>query len=62
MFQASLNKPVEIAVKHSLSVTGFNAGTQIFDARLVEHVGTNLAAPADVRFGVLNLLRQRLQA
>ena len=34
------------------------AGAQVFDARLIQHIGSDLAAPADFGFvGFLRLLR-----
>jgi len=48
---------VESAIKDGLGVAGFVAGTQVFDARLVEDVGADLVAPADVGFAVFYRLR-----
>src|SRR5690606_2928176 len=54
--QRGLDKLVQVAIEHALGVARFHAGTQILDARVIEHIGTNLAAPADIRLGFLQLL------
>ena len=36
------------------------ASTQVFDARLIEHIAANLVTPANVAFGVLQLLLRGL--
>jgi hypothetical protein len=38
-------------------VAVLDAGAQILDARLIQHVGADLVAPADVDLGVLERLR-----
>src|SRR5690348_3242165 len=50
-FQACLDELVEVAVEHLLGVRTLDAGAQILDAALVEHVVADLAAPADVGLG-----------
>src|SRR3989441_10768783 len=45
----------EIAVEHRLRVAGLDAGAQVLDARLVEHVAADLVAPADVGLLLLEL-------
>src|SRR5262249_32054049 len=39
-----------------LRIAGLVVGAQVLDAGLVQHVGADLAAPADVRLAVLQLL------
>ena len=56
LFQAGLNKLIQIAVQHFLGIANFHVGTQVLDARLVEHIGANLVAPADIGFGVFELV------
>ena len=48
--QAGFHEFVEVAVR-TLSVSPLDAGAQVLDARLVQHVGTDLAAPAHVGLG-----------
>ena len=52
LFQAGRDEVIEVAVEHALGVAGFEVGPQILDARLVEHVRTDLVTPADVGFGI----------
>ena len=54
LFQARFDEAVQPAIEHGLSVTGFYASAQILDTALVEHVRTNLAAPAHVRLAFLD--------
>ena len=54
LFQAGLDKLIQIPVQHGLSVTGFDARTQILDATLIKHIGANLTAPADIGFPLFN--------
>src|SRR5690606_36873746 len=49
-FQTSFNKFVEVTIKHGACVACFHVGTQVLDTGLVQNVGTDLAAPADIRF------------
>src|SRR5678809_414408 len=56
LLEARGDEIVEIAVEHALRVALLDAGAQILDARLVEDVGADLVAPADVGLGVLHLL------
>src|ERR1043166_1997258 len=55
LFQARLDEVVEIAVEHALRVAFLDAGAQVLDARLVEHVRADLVTPLDV-----GLLRREL--
>ena len=59
LFEAGLDETVQTAIKHSLSVTGFDASTQILDSTLIEYIGTNLAAPAHIGFALFNDRRLR---
>src|SRR5258707_4632587 len=44
---------IQIAIEHRGGVAHLHSGTQILDARLVEHVRADLVAPAHVRLGIL---------
>src|SRR5690606_11654964 len=48
--QARLHELVQVAIEHLLRVGTLEAGAQVLDAALVEHVVADLAAPADVGF------------
>src|SRR5205814_1297789 len=56
LLEARDDEVVEGAVEHRLRVALFDAGAQVLDARLVEHVRADLVAPADVGLRVLELL------
>ena len=58
--QAGFHELVEIAVEHGRGVAHLDVGAQILDARLVEHVGADLVAPAHVGLGILEHLRRRI--
>src|SRR3546814_206006 len=52
--QARLDEFVQVTVENFLRIRALDAGAQVLDAALVEHVVADLAAPADVglvRFG-----------
>src|SRR5690554_7517587 len=55
-FQAGFNKLVDLTIQHRLGVAGFNLGTQILDAAIIQHVRPNLAAPSDIRLCVFSFL------
>src|SRR5262249_2137636 len=59
-FQARLDELVEVAVEHALGVGALDAGAEVLDARLVEHVVADLRAPADVGLAGLELLLLRV--
>src|SRR5690606_28688394 len=46
--EAALDEFVQVAVEHLLRIAALDAGAQILDPALVEHVVADLAAPADV--------------
>src|SRR5690606_30751839 len=46
--EAALDELVQVAVEHLLRIAALDAGAQILDPALVEHVVADLAAPADV--------------
>src|SRR5205823_1645964 len=48
LLQARFDIVVEIAVEHALRVALLDAGAQVLDARLVEHIRADLVAPLDV--------------
>ena len=48
LFEAGLDEFIQATVQNSLSVTGFDAGTQILNATLIEHVVSNLTTPSDI--------------
>ena len=48
LLQAGGDELVEIAVEHAPAYCRLDVGAQVLDARLVEHVGADLVAPADV--------------
>ena len=50
--QAGLHELVQVAVQHLLRVAALDAGAQVLDAALVQHVVADLAAPADVGLGL----------
>src|SRR5690606_13070868 len=52
--QGGLDELIQVAVQHALGIAGFDAGAQVFYAGIVQHVGANLAAPADVGLAVLH--------
>src|SRR5690554_2651411 len=56
LLQAGDNKLVQITIQHLVAVAGLHAGAQVLDALVVQHVGADLAAPADIGLGVLRLL------
>src|SRR5262245_7913422 len=56
LLQARLDEIVEVAVQHRLGIAALDVGAQVLDARLVEDVGADLVAPADVGLGVLQHL------
>src|SRR5204862_633618 len=45
--QRCFHEWIEVPVEHLVSVADLDVGPQILDARLVEHVRTDLIAPAD---------------
>ena len=57
--QAGLDELVEVAVEHLLRVAALDAGAQVLDAALVEHVVADLAAPADVGLGGFDRVASR---
>ena len=57
--QAGLDELVEVAVEHLLRVAALDAGAQVLDAALVEHVVADLAAPADVGLGRFDRVASR---
>src|SRR5690625_1266218 len=59
-FEAGNNKLVQRAVQNRLAVTGLHIGAQVFDALVIEHVGTDLAAPADVGLVIFQRLLFRI--
>src|SRR5690606_40790804 len=46
--QAGDNELVQGTVQHRLAVAGLDTGTQVLDTRVIQYVGTDLAAPADI--------------
>src|SRR3546814_4725334 len=46
--QARLDEFVQVTVENFLRIRALDAGAQVLDAALVEHVVADLAAPADV--------------
>src|SRR5689334_13142843 len=46
--QRGFEKRIEIAVEHLVGGADFDAGAQILDARLIEHVRADLVTPAHV--------------
>ena len=54
--EAGLDEGVQATVQHCLGVSRLHTGAQILDAGLVEHIGTDLTAPADIRLAVLDRL------
>src|ERR1700674_2609145 len=56
LLEARGDERVQVAVEDRLRVADLDVGAQVLDARLVEHVGADLVAPADVGLGVLQLL------
>src|SRR3990167_2048951 len=56
LLERGSDEGVEVAVQHLLGVRDLDVGAQVLDAALVQHVGADLVAPADVGFGVFQLL------
>src|SRR6185436_972628 len=54
LLKACINKVIEVAIQNGLRITSFYVGPQILDARLIEHVRTDLMAPADVSLGIFH--------
>src|SRR5690606_10429887 len=52
--QAGLDELVEVPVEDVLRVGALDAGAQVLDPALVEHVVADLATPADVGLGRLD--------
>src|SRR5690606_26268876 len=52
--EAGLDELVQVAVQHLLGIAALDAGAQVLDPALVEHVVADLAAPADVGLGGLH--------
>src|SRR5690606_35121166 len=55
-FQAGGDEGIEIAIENRLGVADLDVGPQVLDARVVEHVGADLVAPADVGLAGLDLV------
>src|SRR5690606_38717601 len=55
LLQARFDETVEVTVEHGLRIPDLDPRSQILDAALVEHVGPDLVAPADVGLGALDL-------
>src|SRR4030095_896364 len=60
LLQARRDEVVEIAVEYRLRIAGLVIGPQILDPRLVDHIGPDLVAPADVGLRVFQLLLRLL--
>src|SRR5690606_2474270 len=56
LFQTRNNEGVEVTVQHLLRIGNLHIGAKVLDAALIEHIGTNLVAPAHISFGVFQLL------
>src|SRR5690606_20546276 len=54
--EAGFDESEQVAVEHGLRIAGLQAGAKVLDAGLVQHVRSDLAAPADIGLGVLELL------
>src|SRR2546421_4502944 len=61
LLQARADEIVEVAVEHPLCVAFLDAGAQVLDARLIEHVGADLVSPLDVGLGGLELVAVGLE-
>src|SRR5262245_7365598 len=55
LFEACGDEFVEVAVEHRLCRALLDAGTQVLDPRLIEHVGADLVSPLDVGLGRFEL-------
>src|SRR5512138_797670 len=49
---------IEVAVEDGCGIADFDAGAQILDTRLIEHVRTDLVAPAHVRLRLFEHARR----
>src|SRR5512134_2231118 len=56
LLEARLDEVVEVPVEDRLGVAFLDAGAQVLDARLVEHVRADLVPPPDVGLRVLQRL------
>src|ERR1700712_3502960 len=56
LFETGFDERIEIAVEHLLRRAHFEVGAQVLDAALVQNVGADLVAPADIGLGVFELL------
>src|SRR5216117_1087094 len=61
LLQTRGDEIVEVAVEHPLRVAFLDAGAQVLDARLVEHVAANLVPPLDVGLRGLELVAVGLE-
>src|SRR6266566_1923139 len=56
LLQARGNEVVEASVEDGLRVADLVIGSQILDARLIEHIRADLMSPPDIGLGVFQLL------
>ena len=54
--EAGLDELIEISIQYALCISGFDARTKILNSRLIQNIGSDLTSPADIRFGILQLL------
>lgn len=48
LLEAGLDEGIQISIQHALGIAYLVVGTQVLDAGLVENIGANLVAPADI--------------
>src|SRR5690606_21842528 len=51
--EIGLDEGLQVAVEHALRIAEFDAGAQILDARVIEHIVANLVAPGDLALGAV---------
>src|SRR5699024_7326116 len=49
LLQAFLNEYIQATVENRLGIANLDPRAQILDAPGIQHIGSNLAAPADIR-------------
>jgi hypothetical protein len=56
LLETGFDEHIEVAIEYRLRIAGLDIGAQILDARLIEYIGADLAAPADIGLAVLDRL------
>jgi hypothetical protein len=56
LFEARLNKRIKVTIQYRLCIGRFNIRPEILDPGRIKNIGSNLAAPANIRLVVLDYL------